>query len=93
MTKLYLGDIAVSEKTFDKLLKSSNDSNVDIWGAYPISKIDLWDQNFVNGKYIIAYELNPYLHEKLKSMLPKVRFQIIVDLILPLIIIENKFRQ
>ena len=75
------------------MLKSSNDSNVDIWGAYPKSKIDLWDQNFVNGKYIIAYELNPYLHEKLKSMLPKVRFQIIVDLILALIIIENKFRQ
>ena len=55
-------------------MKSSNDSNADIWRAYPNSKVDLWDQNFINGEYIISYELNPYLHQKLKNMLPKVRF-------------------
>ena len=55
-------------------MKPSNDSNADIWRAYTNSKADLWNQTFVNGEYIIAYELNPYLHQKLKSMLPKVRF-------------------
>ena len=42
--------------------------------AYPNSKVDLWDQNFINGEYVIAYELNPGLHPKLQSMLPKVCF-------------------
>ena len=50
----------------------SYDSNEDLWRAYTRSNIDLWNQNFVNGKYIIAYEFNPSLHQKLQNMLPKV---------------------
>ena len=53
-------------------MKTSNDSNTDLWRAYPDSEVDLWNQNFVNGEYIIAYEFDPALHQKLKSLLPKV---------------------
>ena len=42
--------------------------------AYPDSSVDLWDKNFVNGEYIIAYELNTGLDYTLQEMLPKVRF-------------------
>ena len=71
--KINLGDIAVSEKTFLKLMKSSSDSNADIWRSYPDSTVDLWNQSFVNGEYKIAYEFNPNLHQKVRSLLPKVR--------------------
>ena len=54
-------------------MKTSNDSNPEIWKAYPESKVDIWDQNFVNGEYKVPYELNPNLDPKLKSMLPQVR--------------------
>ena len=53
-------------------MKTSNDSNAEIWRAYPKSNVDIWDRNFINGEYIIAYEFNPNLHQKLKDMLPKV---------------------
>ena len=68
------GDIAVSGKTVQKLLETTDDADAAIWKAYPDSTVDLWDQNIVNGKYIIAYEMNPGLDRKLKSMLPKVLF-------------------
>ena len=68
------GDIAVSGKTVQKLLETTDDADAAIWKAYPDSTVDLWDQNIVNGKYVIAYEMNPGLDRKLKSMLPKVRF-------------------
>ena len=50
----------------------SYDSDADLWRAYTKSKIDFWDKNFINGKYIIAYEFNPGLDPKLQDMLPKV---------------------
>ena len=50
----------------------SDYSDADIWRTYTKSNIDRWDQNFVNGKYVIAYEFNPSLHPKVKNMLPKV---------------------
>ena len=50
----------------------SDDSNAALSRAYSKSNLDLWDQNFVNGEYIIAFELNPDLHHKIRSMLPKV---------------------
>ena len=54
-------------------MKSSSDSNAEIWRAYPKSRVDLWDQNLINGEYKIAYEFNPNLHQKVRSLLPKVR--------------------
>ena len=69
---LYSGDIAVSEKTVNKLMKTSSDSNTAIWNAYPDSKVDLWDQNLVNGEYVIAFELNPGLGQSLQNLLPQV---------------------
>ena len=48
-------------------------SSGDLWRAYTKSNIDLWDQNFVNGKYIIAYKFNPTLEQKVQNMLPKVK--------------------
>ena len=68
----YSGDIAVSGKTVHKLMKLNGDSNAAIWKAYPDSKVDLWDQNVVNGEFVIAYELSPGLDHKLQDMLPKV---------------------
>ena len=50
----------------------SYDSDADLWRAYTKSKIDFWDKNFINGKYIIAYEFNPVLDPKIQDMLPKV---------------------
>ena len=68
--KLYSGDIVVSENTVHKFL----DTNDGLWRAYSNSE-DLWDQNFVNGEYIIAYEINPSLDQNLISKLPTVRFR------------------
>ena len=53
-------------------MKISGDSNTAMWGAYAHSGVDLWDQNVVNGEYIIAYEINLGLDRKLQNMLPKV---------------------
>ena len=53
-------------------MKLNGDSNAAIWKAYPDSKVDLWDQNVVNGEFVIAYELSPGLDHKLQDMLPKV---------------------
>ena len=73
------GDIAVSARTVDTLMITSDDSNLGPGihgqkpnGAFPDSTIQLWNQNPVNGKYVIAYELDPGLHHKLKTKLPKV---------------------
>ena len=40
--------------------------------AYPDPKADLWDQNVVNGQYVISYEVNQGLEDKIKNMLPEV---------------------
>ena len=72
--KHYSGDIVVSENTVYKLLNTSDYDDTGLWRAYTNSK-HLWDQNIVNGEYIFAYEFDPYLHQKLKSMLPKVRLR------------------
>ena len=67
------GDIAVSARTVDTLMMTSDDSNPGLMNrAFPDSTIQLWNQNPVNGKYVIAYELDPGLHNKLKTVLPKV---------------------
>ena len=67
------GDIAVSARTVDTLMITSDDPNPGLMNrAFPDSTIQLWNQNPVNGKYVIAYELDPGLDEKLKTKLPKV---------------------
>ena len=70
----YSGDIAVSRKTVHKLMKLNEDSNTAMWNAYRDSEVDLWDQNVVNGEYVIAYEINAGLDHKLQNMLPEVYF-------------------
>ena len=62
----------MSRKTIPKLLKTSMDSNGGRLKAYPDSTVDLWDQNFVNGQYVIAYQINEWLDPDLIDMLPKV---------------------
>ena len=47
----------------------SGDSNAAHARAYSKSNLDLWDQNLT---YIIAYELNPDLNHKIRSLLPQV---------------------
>ena len=42
--------------------------------AYANASVDLWNENIVNGEYIIAYELNPLLDYTIQDMLPEVRF-------------------
>ena len=73
------GDIAVSARTVDTLMITSDDSNLGPGnhgpkpnGAFIDSTIQLWNRYPVDGKYIIAYELDPGLHDKLKTKLPKV---------------------
>ena len=53
----------------------SDSSNPDHFRAYPDSTVDLWDENIVNGKYVIAYTLTSDLDNKIKNMLPTVNSQ------------------
>ena len=46
-------------------MQTKDDLNASLLQAFPDSKVDLWDQNIVNGKYVIAYEMNPGLHPTL----------------------------
>ena len=55
-------------------MKTSGDSNAALWRAYPDTKVDFWNETFVDGDYIIAYEMDPDLDPKLIKMLPKVLF-------------------
>ena len=65
------GDIAVSRKSVKKLMNISNDANAIFSKAFPTTS-DLWDQNIVNDKYVIAFKLDSGLDHKIQSMLPKV---------------------
>ena len=53
-------------------MKTSHDLNTTYWKAYSNSKIDLWDQNLVDGKYVIAFQLNHGLGPSLQKLLPEV---------------------
>ena len=44
----------------------------DFLNAYPSPNAYLWDQNFVNGQYVVAYAFDYGLDQNVKSMLPKV---------------------
>ena len=47
---------------------TSDDSNLGLMNrAFSDSTIQLWNQNPVKGKYVIAYELDPGLHQRLKT--------------------------
>ena len=37
-----------------------------------LAEYDLWHENFVNGEYVVAYEIDPGLHQTVQYMLPKV---------------------
>ena len=55
-------------------MKISGNSNTAMVNAFSNSEMDLWDQNVVNGEFVIAYAINPGLDQKLQNMLPKVYF-------------------
>ena len=57
------------------MVKINGDSNAAMLNAYPKSGVDVWDQNLVNGEYVIAYEINTWLDHKLQSLLPQVGLQ------------------
>ena len=67
------GDVVLSEKTMTKMMQTSYHENTPLLRAYPDVKVDLWNQTFINGKYVIEYELDPSLHQTLQKLLPKVR--------------------
>ena len=69
---IHSGDIAVSGRTIDTLMITSDDSNQGLNRAFQDSTVQLWNQNLVNGKYVIAYELVPGLDHELTALLPKV---------------------
>ena len=74
---MHSDDIAVSTRTVDKLMITSDDPNSAFLNrAFPDSTVQFWNQNPVNGEYVIAYEMDPGLHWKLKTMLPKVCFRV-----------------
>ena len=58
----------MTENTFNKMIKASDDS----LRAFPSPNAYLWDQNFVNGQYVIAYEFDYGLDQNVETMLPKV---------------------
>ena len=55
-------------------MKTSDDSSTPLFRAYQSTETKLWDQNIVNGEYVIDYELDFSLHPDLQNMLPKVYF-------------------
>ena len=55
-------------------MKISDDSSAPLFRAYQSTEAKLWDQNIVNGKYVISYELDYLLDQDLQNMLPKVYF-------------------
>ena len=63
------GDIAVSENTFNKMIKNNYGSQP---ASYPSPVAYYWGQNFVNGQYLIAYELDYGLNQNVETILPKV---------------------
>ena len=54
------------------MIITGDDSNSGIMRGYPTPEAELWDENFVNGEYVIAYELSSGLHQDVQNMLPKV---------------------
>ena len=58
--------MALSSKFFEKFIKTNDDK------AFVDSSTELWDQNVVNGQYVISYEVNQGLDDKIKNMLPEV---------------------
>ena len=54
-------------------MNTSDSSNPDLVRAYPDTTVDLWDENIVDGKYIISYHLSSKLSHEIKTMLPTVR--------------------
>ena len=72
---IHSGDITVSGRTIDTLMITSDDSNQRLNRAFQDSTVQLWNENLVNGKYVIAYELDPGLDDELKTLLPKVCFR------------------
>ena len=63
-------DIDVSLTSFNKMIKTSNDSNEER-GAFPTWD-SYWDKHFVNGEYVIAYKFDPFLDQAVRSGLPEV---------------------
>ena len=57
-----------------KIAQSRGYQLENIRDALADSEIDLWHENFVNGEYVIAYELGYSLHQDVQSILPKVYF-------------------
>ena len=55
-------------------MKISGNSNTAMVNAFSNTEMDLWDQNVVDGEFVIAYVINPGLDQKLQNMLPKVYF-------------------
>ena len=54
-------------------MNTSDISNPDLVRAYPDTTVDLWDENIVNGKYVIAYTMSSKLSDEIKNILPTVR--------------------
>ena len=61
------GDVAVSSFSFNRMIKTSDERLM----AYP-TRNPYWDQNFVNGEYIIAYRFGPFLNQAVRNGLPEV---------------------
>ena len=64
----------VSRQTFQTLLETNGNFNGSASLAFTNSSLDIWNQNVVNGKYIVSYEIYDGLDDLLKSMIPKERF-------------------
>ena len=65
--KNYSGDIAVSGFSFRRMINTSG-----LHMAYSKNSDNYWNQNIVNGEYVIAYKFGPWLNQAVKSGLPEV---------------------
>ena len=64
------------QNSFDSCQDKIKSIRIQQLECLPVSEYDLWHENFVNGEYVIAYELNDSLDSKLQTMIPKVSLEL-----------------
>ena len=61
--------------------RNLNNQNQNLQKRPLYTYTDLWHENFANEEYVIAYEINPWLDNKLQRMIPKVSLEFRVTFI------------
>ena len=61
----------LTQNTANRLIPFSSQMKKSM-ASYTNSKVELWDQNVENGKFIIAYQINEGMDDLNRQLIPKV---------------------